>query len=229
MAVAAAAAVEELLALVPAPVSLWSCPGRPPARRLGSPRADAGRGAEGSDVAVARAATWAGPGATPAPTPPGARRPDGSPAAGPWPSAGARWRRCRCPLRCGRAWPSWSWSCRKVSGPEPGPPPGSPPRPLPRPRPALMRPGPPPGAHTRDPDSRPASGARPVAALWVCGLRRGNPDGDDRCVRVGCPAQARVSARRDRAGSMPACLDFPCETGWSPHLPLGDSWEPGML
>lgn len=88
---------------------------------------------------------------------------------------------------------------------------------------------PPPGAHTRDPDSRPASGARPVAALWVCGLRCGNLDGDDRCVRAGWPAQVRVSARRDRAGCTPACLGFPRETRWSPHLPLGDSWEPGML
>lgn len=32
-------------------------------------------------------------------------------------SAGvARWRPCRCRPRCARAWPSWSWSCRRVSG-----------------------------------------------------------------------------------------------------------------
>lgn len=37
-------------------------------------------------------------------------------------SAGvARWRPCRCRPRCARAWPSWSWSCRRVSGAELGP------------------------------------------------------------------------------------------------------------
>ena len=187
-------------------------PGPPPARRLGSSRADAGPGAEGSDIAVASAATWAGPGATPAPTPPGARRPDGSPAAGPWPSAGARWRRCSCPLRCGRAWPSWSWSCRKVSGPEPGPPPGSPPRPLPRPRPALMRPDPRPALTpgTPTPVRLPAPGRWPrfgcVASdvetwtgMTAVSERAGQP-------RSACQRVETAPAARPRASVSPARL-----------------------
>ncbi|XP_054939622.1 translation initiation factor IF-2-like [Physeter macrocephalus] len=67
----AVAAPEEPSALVPAP--LWSRRGRAPARRLRSPRADAGRRAEGSDVAAASAAASARSGPTPDPDPDPAR------------------------------------------------------------------------------------------------------------------------------------------------------------
>lgn len=112
-----------------------------PCPAASAPRgADAGRAAEGSEVGFAGAAAAARPwpdwdrGLSPS----RARTSlvvRGARPRGPWPTAGVRWRRCRCPPRCGRAWRSWSWSCRKVSGPALGP--HRDPRPRPGPRLAL--------------------------------------------------------------------------------------------